>query len=156
LHGPGVVKDCEGGLIKNIEAFPTLAVADAMTVDKALAQLLQYQADSDGRALRRELQSYFRQYVGVRANGRDLVYVAGYNAIFMPAMSGEIDYRARPLGVVCDGGTLFFRAAFDIEAGKFVKFAFGGPVWSCCIRLHTGALRLCDAAILCRDAGPNL
>jgi hypothetical protein len=151
--GPRLLADCtDGGLVKGIEAFWSPAPEKVAEVDAAVGELLALQVDVDGQPvspLRRGLLSYYRQYIGARAGGRTLVYVAAYSAAEMGQISPSTDWRREPLGEVCDGGTYFFRAAFDVIKSKFVMFSYGSA-WSCCDSLDEGESPICAESITCR------
>jgi hypothetical protein len=57
-----------------------------------------------------------RQYVGMIANGRRFVYINGLSR-------SDFFDDSRPI-VVCDGGTMFWGAQFDIESATFSEFYF--------------------------------
>ncbi|HEY0335041.1 MAG TPA: hypothetical protein VGC74_15260 [Stenotrophomonas sp.] len=63
-----------------------------------------------------------RQYVGIEANGRRLIYI---NAFHLPNDS-EMD-PARTAIRVCDGGAQFWGALYDPELGTFSDVSFNGP-----------------------------
>lgn len=58
-----------------------------------------------------------RQYVGIEADGRELIYV---NAFKLPDDSNI--NPARQAIRVCDGGAMFWGAVFDPQSGTFSEF----------------------------------
>lgn len=137
--------------MKNVDTFWKPAPEKVAEVDAALGDLLAHQVDDDGEPvspLRRGLLSYYRQYVGVGARGRSLVYVAAYSATVMDQMGIKTDWHREPLGQACDGGTYFFRAAFDVAKNKFSMFSYGSA-WSCCDSLDARAAQICDEDLIC-------
>ena len=69
----------------------------------------------------RSPQDFDRQYVGIEAEGRELIYV---NAFRLPDGSG-ID-PAREAMRACDGGAMFWGAVFDPQTAAFSEFHANG------------------------------
>jgi hypothetical protein len=74
-------------------------------------------------------QSYVRQYVGYRRNGRKVLYVNGLgwdveNVTLLQWIQGDT-WRDKPM-FLCDGGLSGFGAVFDLEANRFDTFSFDG------------------------------
>jgi len=67
-------------------------------------------------------RDFDRQYVGIEAEGRELIYV---NAFRLP--DGIETDPAREAIRVCDGGAMFWGAVFDPQAGTFSELQFNGP-----------------------------
>jgi hypothetical protein len=65
---------------------------------------------------------YDRQYVGIEANGKRLIYI---NAFRLPSDS-NLD-PARTAIRVCDGGAGFWGAVYDPQVGKFSDVEVNGP-----------------------------
>ena len=66
-------------------------------------------------------QDFDRQYVGIEADGRELIYV---NAFRLPDGSGI--NPAREAMRACDGGAMFWGALFDPKLGTFSEFHANG------------------------------
>jgi hypothetical protein len=101
-----------------------LEIALARELKTALAGLT-------SRSTRRATATdYYRQYAGFIANGRKRVYINGFHQDFVKLM-GEWGPRLnRPTSwrttaqLVCDGGSHFFGAVYDVEAGTIGGLTF--------------------------------
>ena len=74
------------------------------------------------------LAQYFRQYVGLLAGGRRIVYVNAFSPqslTMMREMGTLIDWRHRAI-YVCDGGPAYFGVEYDVARRTFSHFAFNG------------------------------
>lgn len=88
-----------------------------------MAAGLQAEADRHwGMGRRRPLGDYTIQYQGQRQDGQRLIRLGG--ACSLQGVKAEA-LRKR-FRVVFDGGTCFFDANYDPEAGRFLDFAFHG------------------------------
>ena len=66
------------------------------------------------------IQSYYRQYVGIVIEGRELIYI---NAFRQGTETN--DWGWEPV-VYCDGGDLFWGVLYDPETKEFFGLAFNG------------------------------
>ena len=88
-----------------------------------MAAGLQAEADRHwGMGRRRPLGDYTIQYQGQRKDGQRSIRLGG--ACSLQGVKAE-ELRKR-FQVVFDGGTCFFDASYDPEAGRFLDFAFHG------------------------------
>ncbi len=69
-----------------------------------------------------DVAGFDRQYVGIEAQGKQLIYV---NAFHLPD-GANID-PAREAIRACDGGRAFWGAVFDPQSGQFSELEFNGP-----------------------------
>ena len=66
------------------------------------------------------VNSYFRQYVGIVCKGRRLIYINAFLGTDPPN-----NWQTEPV-IACDGGTSFWGAIFDPKTGKFSQLAING------------------------------
>lgn len=86
-------------------------------IDAAFARLLH----AEDR--RRRPERYYRQYAGFLRNGKRVLYVNG----LWDETAGNDSLRSRTTyGGMCDGGTYFFGAVYDLEKDAFDSFFFNG------------------------------
>ena len=68
----------------------------------------------------RDINSYYRQYVGVVVNGRLCIYINAF-----PVEPGN-DLTSMPATHWCDGGDSYWGALYDVERRVFLELAFNG------------------------------
>ncbi len=96
-------------------------VPRAIVADMAAG--LQAEADHHwSMGKRRPLGDYTIQYQGQRKDGRRSIRLGGACSS-QGVKAEELKKRSR---LVFDGGTCFFDATYDPEAGRFLDFAFHG------------------------------
>ena len=76
-----------------------------------------------GTPITPDITHYYRQYLGIVAGRRRLIYVNGFAA--PPSAEGANDWRRRPV-FVNDGGTGFFHVIYDPRTRRFQDFGFNG------------------------------
>jgi hypothetical protein len=73
---------------------------------------------------------YYRQYAGFLRGSKRVLYVNGVRKAAVDEMAKFEPESARwtdhPV-MMCDGGTDFFGAVFDLETGRVTEFDFNGP-----------------------------
>ena len=73
---------------------------------------------------------YYRQYIGLRVRGRQVVYVNGFHKSYLDGLSGarrELEgWRTRAVNA-CDGGWWFFGAEYDPATKQVTNIRFNGP-----------------------------
>jgi hypothetical protein len=75
-----------------------------------------------------QVNEYYRQYGGIVVGGRRIVYVNAFQDMYV-ALGAKIGRRTdwRQVAInVCDGGTMFFGAEFDVDTGKIATLVFNG------------------------------
>jgi hypothetical protein len=101
-------------------------------LEVALAPALQ-------RALEREIKDpsrrpatneYYRQYIGIRIRGRQVVYINGFHKYYLDHLATTrpelVDaWRTRAVNV-CDGGSSFFGAEYDPATRQVTNIRFNG------------------------------
>lgn len=93
---------------------------DVAAVEAALPDALGDSSDPRAAEVRARLGEYFRQYIGVRQDGRRLVYV---NAYCDGAVTTAPD---REPVFVADGGACFWQALVDPKRGELVSLQVNG------------------------------
>lgn len=68
----------------------------------------------------RDINAYYRQYVGVVLRGRRFIYINAYAAESSNTLSDQPEVQ------VCDGGGSYWGALYDVEKGRFEELAFNG------------------------------
>jgi hypothetical protein len=68
---------------------------------------------------------YYRQYAGVKIEGRRYVYINAFHPVYLRHQD-EGMWRSKPV-LACDGGEGFWGALYDPEARKFSQLSFNGP-----------------------------
>lgn len=71
---------------------------------------------------------YYRQYIGIRSGRRQVVYINGFHRGYVEALRAEFgdSWRTRVVNV-CDGGTTFFGAEYDLVTREVTNIRFNGP-----------------------------
>jgi len=76
--------------------------------------------------------AYYRQYLGIRVGGRNLIYVNAFDeftAKQLQEYKAKIDWRETPI-IGCDGGQSFWGVVYDPATGKFsdleINLSMGG------------------------------
>jgi len=106
------------------ETIRTLEVALAPALQQALEQKLKDPAH------RPAANDYYRQYIGLRIRGRQVVYINGFHRNHLDAVAAtrpelRDDWRTRAVNV-CDGGTWFFGAEYDPATRQVTNIRFNG------------------------------
>ena len=91
-------------------------------IQRINAEDQKFAAKSGGKFEPRPLRmpKYVRQYAGIKHDGRDMVYVNGFDG---EAVRG--DWR-NSVVKVCDGYVGFFGVEYDPQSKTFANFAFNG------------------------------
>ena len=116
---------CSRGTPEAGEASWQPGAGDIVALEEALPAAL---AASPGRRSgdwSRFPQGWRRQYVGIVRGGRRFVYGNFYPASVDEYASDSGRWRREPV-VVCDGGSVFFGAEYDVEARSFTQLDFNG------------------------------
>jgi hypothetical protein len=102
------------------------------SLETVLAPALQVALDKKSKdpSRRRAASDYYRQYIGLRVRGRQVVYVNGFHKSYLEGLSGMrrelADWRTRAVNV-CDGGSMFFGAEYDPATRQVANIRFNGP-----------------------------
>src|SRR5262249_847349 len=115
-EGPKIIRQCSRPGPENVSDFWMPAVADVLAAEKELPSLLR---DSGHKI---KLENTNRQYVGIIAHGKKLIYVNGFSVD--PSMPHG--WRASAT-IVCDGGDAFLGAEFNPVTKAFTHLEFNGP-----------------------------
>ncbi|MEP7123969.1 MAG: hypothetical protein ABJE95_23785 [Byssovorax sp.] len=132
--GPGLVHTCDGDLIEGVTSYWIPTLAQVEEVETGLAAALGQEVDGYGDHAGGTVDAYYRQYLGVVARGQSLILLHGMNAEIMEDLAprqvrgGERFDWKRDSGSACGGGGLFFHAAYDPGAHRFVAFRFNSPI----------------------------
>jgi hypothetical protein len=70
--------------------------------------------------------SFYRQYVGIRAAGRGVLYLNAFK-FHDHQLDDEFPWKDRPY-LVCDGGKRYWGAVFDLGSRKFTEVHFNGEL----------------------------
>jgi len=114
---PKVVKSCNPEIPPDIAGYWTPSIADAQQMEALLPDFLL------NSPIHRQFADYYRQYVGVIANGRKLVYVSA----FITPSEWHIRWKTYPVAV-CGGGSDYWRVAFDPQMKRFSHWDVNGPL----------------------------
>jgi hypothetical protein len=84
------------------------------------------------------VSDYYRQYVGIIANGHRLIFINGFHRSHFQLMqridsidhargrsAHHFDWRTTPV-LVCDGGAGYFSAIYDPNTRAILQFSFNG------------------------------
>ena len=107
--------------IRNLEADLAVPLHDA---------LLREVHDASWRPATHD---YYRQYIGIQAGGRHIVYVNGFHRSYIERVTGARpgstkltpDWRTRLVNM-CDGGSSYFGAEYDPATRKVSNIYFNG------------------------------
>jgi hypothetical protein len=123
--GPALVKSCwgESPIAGDISGYWTPTIDDAREMEQALPGYLKHSE------VHRPFSDYYRQYVGIIAGNKRLVFVSAFappsgvrEKDFIPA-----DWRDRPV-IICGGSTDAWRVAFDPQTKQFSHWNVNGPL----------------------------
>lgn len=113
-----VVRQCSRAAPENVSGTWAPTVEQVAHADSLLPAFLTPRDPEP-----RDLAKVARQYAGVVARGRRILYL---NAIPMER-PGPRDWRTAAM-IVCDGGPPFFGAEFDVAEGRFTRVEFNGSL----------------------------
>lgn len=77
--------------------------------------------EKEAQAVPPRTRSYHRQYIGIVANGKQLIYGNYYPFGEKPSTEASVPV------LVCDGGAAFWGIVFDPTSGTFQEPKFNGP-----------------------------
>jgi hypothetical protein len=118
-HAPKLVKNCNPEIPPDITGYWMPSIADAQEMEKFLPDFLLL------GPIHRQFSDYYRQYVGVIAGGRKLVYVSAFH---LPSeWQAHSHWRTSPV-TVCDGGSDYWRVSFDPQTKQFSHWDVNGPL----------------------------
>lgn len=95
--------------------------ADVQALEQELPRFLKSNPIASNARTLNPLASYKRQYAGVVRGGHRSIYVNFFT--YYPV--GMDDWKTEPV-VVCDGGSNFFGAEFDVASRQFTYLAYNG------------------------------
>jgi hypothetical protein len=102
-------------------------------LERALAPALQGALEQEIKdpSRRAAAAEYYRQYIGVRIRGRQVVYINGFHKNFVEHLASTRPeaadgWRFRAVNV-CDGGSWFFGAEYDPATRQIANIRFNGP-----------------------------
>ena len=124
-----LLKQCTRRLTPRADQF---WVPDAKTIrqlERVLRPALQQALDRQFEARHRKpAAEYYRQYGGIVIGGRRVVYVNGFHKLHLQMFNEAYPDRRptwRKQAVnVCDGGSLFFGAEYDVATGTIGTIQF--------------------------------
>lgn len=116
-NAPKVIKSCNPEIPPDITDYWTPSVADAQQMEALLPNFLL------NSPIHRQFSDYYRQYVGVIANGRKLVFVSA----FVTPSEWHMHWKSDPVAV-CGGGSDYWRVAFDPQTKEFSHWNVNGPL----------------------------
>lgn len=117
--GPDLLHQCSRSTVSDPDSFFVPTRSEVAAIEAALPSFL---ARPGVRAPKAPLSEFYRQYVGVVAKGKRLVYAAFFHE---SARSDLYDWRTKAVNV-CDGGDSFWGIVFDVDAGRFEPPDFNG------------------------------
>jgi hypothetical protein len=124
-QAPRLMKPCSRAGPEGVSGFWMPTADDVVLMEKDLPLFM------SRSGIMRPMSDYCRQYVGVIANGRKIIYI---NAIpISDAEDQEMDpedrmqWKKEP-AIVCDGGPEFWGAEFDLVAKEFLHLAGNGAI----------------------------
>jgi hypothetical protein len=118
--GPALLSQCSRETISQPDSFWVPTGSDVASIESALPAFL---SRPGVRSPRAPLSAYYRQYVGVVAHGKRLVYVSFFDGSSMK----DSDTRWRKEAVnVCDGGDHYWGIVFDVDSRSFEPPRFNG------------------------------
>jgi hypothetical protein len=100
------------------------AAADIKALEAALTAKLASTVYANSFELKAFPKNWLRQYVGIIRLGHHFIYgsfALGNGSLYVR------DLRRQPV-IVCDGGTNFFGAEYDVQRRTFTQIDFNGPV----------------------------
>jgi hypothetical protein len=125
--GPGLLHQCSRRTIEAPDSYWVVTIPEATVIEHAL---LSYLARPEVRKPSRPLEEYFRQYIGVIAGGRRLVYVSFFHRSYFEDAPDEKErqmWRTEPVEV-CDGGDHYWGIVYDVDKATFHPPEFNGEV----------------------------
>jgi hypothetical protein len=123
--GPALVKSCWGKspIAGDISGYWTPTIDDARQMEQALPAYLKHSE------VHRPLSDYYRQYVGIIAGGKRLVFVSAFTRQLPTGEAAWIpDYWTRRPVIDCGGSTDAWRVAFDRQTKQFSHWDVNGPL----------------------------
>jgi hypothetical protein len=117
--GPALVKSCwnVSPIAGDISGYWSLNMDAARQMEHALPAYLKHSA------VRRPLSDYYRQYVGIIAGGKRLVFVSAF-AKHSPEPDG---WTRKPI-IMCGGYSECWRVAFYPQTKQFSHWDVNGPL----------------------------
>jgi hypothetical protein len=121
--GPVLVKSCwgESPIAGDITGYWSPTISDAGQMEQALPAYLEHSE------VHRPFSDYYRQYVGIIANGKRLVFVSAFAKDHAEDWARDQGWLRKPI-IVCGGSTDFWRVAFDPETKQFSHWDVNGPL----------------------------
>lgn len=134
---PRMLDACGREVPGGIEGFWTPGEALVRRVERDLPRVLDRVLARVARAndfpRRDRTDDYLRQYIGIRRNGRALVYINGVHRMMADDLNRSFDgtglvpaplrWMREPLDA-CDGGAAFFGVEYDPATGEFGRVEF--------------------------------
>jgi hypothetical protein len=124
-QAPRLMKPCSRPGPDKVSGFWMPAASDVALMEKELPAFMKKSG------FKHPVSDYCRQYVGVIANGRKIIYI---NAVpVSDAEDKEVDpedrmqWKKEP-AIVCDGGPEFWGVEFDLVAKEFLHFEGNGAI----------------------------
>src|SRR5262245_35285292 len=108
---PDLLRQCSRDTISDADSYWVPTRAEVASIERSLPGLL---ARPSVRSPRAPVSEYFRQYVGVVANGRRLVYASFFHESSFKHFQSS--WRDRAV-IMCDGGDHFWGIVFDVDSG---------------------------------------
>ena len=122
----------DGYWVPDADHIRAVEKALAPALEKALEQL--YAKSKVDVAKRPKVQNYYRQYIGINAGRKPVVYVNGFEELHLSLVKQSrpemADYWKTQVVFVCDGGSLFFGAEYDVTTGRLGRIEFNSPMAS--------------------------
>jgi hypothetical protein len=115
----GALAQCSRPTVAGANAYFVPSLGEIAAAERGLAA---WMAQPGGHGPAAPASEYVRQYVGVVAGGRRLLYL---NLFHESALADVPEWQSRAV-VVCDGGDRFWGISYDLESGTFGEPAFNG------------------------------
>ena len=116
--GPRLVQSCWGepAYAADITDYWAPSPEETKQMEQLLPAYLQQ------TPVRRRFSEYYRQYVGIIASGKRLVFVSALGKEWLDG-----DWTCKPI-IACGGSTDFWRVAFDPQTKQFSHWDVNGPL----------------------------
>lgn len=118
-QGPALVRQCSRGSPADVSGFWSPSPSQVLAVEQRLPELLR----RSGHKLK--LSDSYRQYVGVTAHGKKVIYLNSFPEFALDYSEVRGDWRTTAL-TVCDGGDVFWGVEFDPADNTFRYLQFNG------------------------------
>jgi len=121
--GPRLVKSCwaEPAYAADITDYWTPSLDEVKQMEQSLPAYLQHSE------VHRSFSDYYRQYVGIIAGSKRLVFVSAFTTRSPSGDAWASDWTDSPF-IMCGGSTDAWRVAFDPQTKQFSHWDVNGPL----------------------------